>query len=188
MASRGPTGSSFDIADLISCEDPLSFLMRDLRSRIEYILRLASGDSLHQMEQAFFLLFKTAQRQVEEFYNDEVKTHSFMQFIHLFHGMVDTTQWTKLFYCMAIDTLSTLQYFSLTDMIKIKLWTFSSVVVCEARVRDILSRSMTEEIFEWCSSLQPWGSDLGDFVSFIDSKRVVEESEGSDTEIQVPSE
>ena len=41
---------------------------------------------------------------------------------------------------MTLDELSKLRYFALEDIVKIKLWTFSSISVCEDHVRNVMSR------------------------------------------------
>ena len=170
IASGEITKESWDdiFAYLVECDDPLTFLMRDLPSRMEYITRLSTSDSLQQMEKAFFLLFKTAQREVADFHNIGQHDFSVLQYICHFHGMVDTTWWTKLFYCMTIHELSSLRYFGLEDIIKVKLWMFSSVRVCERYIRGVLVRCMDEDLFQWCSA-RKWGEDPTDFGDFFDS-------------------
>jgi serine/threonine protein kinase len=143
---------------LIQCPDPLTFLPGDLEARMEFIVKLLSSDSMSQMEKAFFLLFKTAQGG-----EDCVGvTH----YLHAFHGVVDTTWWTKLFYCMSLDALSALPGFLLSDVIKIKLWAFSGVTICERFVRSVFSKCMTHEHLVWCSGLR-WGVDCVDFAAFV---------------------
>lgn len=153
-----------DFEFLVGCEDPLSFLMSDLQSRINYIARLANSDNVQHIERAFFFLYKTAQREVVggECCND----FSVLHFIHLFHGVVDTTWWTKLFYCMAIDQLSRQRYFGLTDVIKIKLWIFSRVDICRYYVINVLSRCMNDDLLVWCMARQ-WGHNQTGFTLFI---------------------
>jgi serine/threonine protein kinase len=155
-AASGHAEWKTDFDDLIRCEDPLTFFARDISSRMEFIVKLLSSDSLRQIEKAFFLLFKTAQG----------GDASVMQYLHHFHGVVDTTWWTKLFYCMAVDALSALPNFCLTDIIKLKLWAFSGVNVCERHVRGIFLNCLSEEHLLWCSRHQ-WGVGRVDFASFI---------------------
>jgi serine/threonine protein kinase len=170
IACGGITNESWDddFAFLVACEDPLTFLMRDLPSRMQYISDLSASDSLQQMEKAFFLLFKTAQREVADFHNIEAHDFSVLQYIHHFHGMVDTTWWTKLFYCVTVHELSALSYFRLEDMIKVKLWLFSAVRVCERYILGVLVRCMDEELFQWCSA-RKWGEEQTDFTRFLDA-------------------
>ena len=160
---RAVTDESVDITDLVQCEDPLSFLMRDLYARMEYIVRLTISDSVQQIEEAFFLLFKTAQNEAAADFDE---TQSVLQHIHHFHATVDTTWWTKRLYCMALEALPGLPYFGLADNImKIKLWGFSSVPVCECHVRSILSRCMTPELFQWGSE-RLWGPEQVQFAQY----------------------
>ena len=159
---RAVTDESVDITDLVQCEDPLSFLMRDLYARMEYIVRLTISDSVQQIEEAFFLLFKTAQNEAAADFDE---TQSVLQHIHHFHATVDTTWWTKRLYCMALEALPGLPYFGLTDIMKIKLWLFSSVPVCECHVRSILSRCMTPELFQWGSE-HLWGQEQVQFAQY----------------------
>ena len=154
-AASGHEEWKSDFDDLIRCEDPLTFLARDLSTRMEFIVKLLSSDSLRQIEKAFFLLFKTAQG-----------GEPTMQYLHHFHGVVDTTWWTKLFYCMAVDALSALPNFCLTDIIKIKLWTFSGLNVCERYVRGVFLNCLDEDHLLWCSGHR-WGAGRVDFASFV---------------------
>jgi serine/threonine protein kinase len=156
-AASGQAEWRADFAYLIECADPLTFLPRDLSSRIEYIIKLLASDSLSQMEKAFFLLFKTAQ-------SDE--SGEVLQYIHHFHEVVDTTWWTKLFYCMTVDALSALHGFVLTDIVKIKLWTFSGVDVCERYVRSVFANCMNEEHLHWCSAHR-WGVQRIEFAGWV---------------------
>jgi hypothetical protein len=133
--------------------------MRDLPTRMEYIVRMATGDNLQSMERAFFVLYKTAQSEFAE----SSDGCSVLQYMHFFHGTVDTTWWTKLFYCMAIEAVAGLPYFLLTDTMKIKLWTFSSIVECEPFVRNAL-RKCTLDV--WCVERR-WGADHLDFTAFM---------------------
>ncbi len=159
---RAVTDESVDITDLVQCEDPLSFLMRDLYARMEYIVRLTISDSVQQIEEAFFLLFKTAQNEAAADFDE---TQSVLQHIHHFHATVDTTWWTKRLYCMSLEALAELSCFGLTDIMKIKLWLFSSVPVCECHVRSILSRCMTPELFQWGSE-HLWGQEQVQFARY----------------------
>ena len=169
IASGGITNESWDddFAYLVGCEDPLTFQVRDLPSRMQYIAGLSASDNLQQMEKAFFLLFKTAEREVADFHNMQEHDLSVLPYIHHFHGMVDTTWWTKLFYCVTIHELSALRYFRLEDMIKVKLWLFSCGRVCEPYVRGVLVRCMDEELFQWCSA-RKWGEEQTDITRFLD--------------------
>lgn len=151
--------SAVDVADLIACEDPLTFLMRDLPTRMEYIVRMATGDNLQSMERAFFVLYKTAQSE----FNESGDGCSVLHYLHFFHGTVDTTWWTKLFYSMAIEAVAGLPYFLLTDTMKIKLWTFSSIVECEPFVRSALQKCTLDV---WCVERR-WGADHLDFTAFM---------------------
>ena len=168
---RAVTDSSVDITYLVECEDPLSFLMRDLYARMEYIVRLTISDNIQQIEKAFFLLFKTAQNEVAADLDET--TQSVLQHIHHFHATVDTTWWTKLLYCMTIGTLAELPYFGLTDTMKIKLWMFSGVPTCERHVRSILWRHMTSELCQWGSEHQ-WGQNQVQFAQYMEEERVVQ--------------
>jgi serine/threonine protein kinase len=166
------SNEGMDMADLIVCADPLTFLSLDLYSRMEYIIGLAIGDSLQKIEEAFFLLFKTAQSEVFE-YGDGTAFlgQSVLQHIHHFHATVDTDWCTKLFYCMAVSTLVALPYFKLTDVMKLKLWAFSVDSTCRDHVQNTLRKCMTAELFDWCSALQ-WGVGQTDFLSFIDNQQI----------------
>jgi serine/threonine protein kinase len=144
-----------DVDYLIRCPDPLTFLPRDLVVRMEFIVKLLSSDSLSQIEKAFFLLFKTAQGSGDV---------AVLQYVHAFHGVVDTTWWTKLFYCMSIEALSAKSGFVLGDVVKIKLWNFSSVALCEQYVRSVFSHCPMDE--GWCARHQ-WGADRVSFASFM---------------------
>jgi serine/threonine protein kinase len=160
--------SAVDVADLIACEDPLTFLMRDLPTRMEYIVRMATGDNLQSMERAFFVLYKTAQSEVAE---SDDHGCSVLQYMHFFHGTVDTTWWTKLFYCMAIEAVAGLPYFLLTDTMKIKLWTFSSIVECEPLVRSALRKCALDV---WCVERR-WGQGKLDCAAFMRAIRLAPE-------------
>lgn len=163
--AAGTAEWNVDFTYLIDCVDPLTFLQRDLSSRVEYIVKLLASDSLSQMEKAFFLLFKTAQGETAAFMDSgESEECTVLQYIDSFHGVVDTTWWTKLFYCMAINALSTLPSFAMTDVIKIKLWAFSGVEVCERHVRDVF-RNCKDHVL-WCSGHR-WGVDRTEFAEFI---------------------
>ncbi len=182
IASDGTMTSTDDFRFLVECDDPLTFLMKDMPLRMEYIAKLAASDNTQQMERAFFLLFKTAQHEVKKVCGDGDPyycydhSYSVLQSIHRFHGTVDTTWWTKLFYCMTIDELSKLRYFALkeeghhhnNDIVKIKLWTFSSVHACEHHVRNVLVRCMVEneDLLGWCLARR-WGHDSACFAEFI---------------------
>jgi serine/threonine protein kinase len=164
---------AIDVADLVACEDPLTFLMRDLSTRMEYIIRMATGDNLQCIERAFFLLYKTAQHEAADFMDAE-PVGTVLQYIHYFHGTVDTTWWTKLFYSMAVEAVSEMPYFVLSDTMKIKLWTFSGISDCESFVRNTLQRCMSMDLLKWCMEHR-WGGSQLDFVVFIDGGRVSEE-------------
>ena len=166
------SNEGMDMADLIACADPLTFLSLDLFPRMEYIVGLAIGDSLQKIEKAFFLLFKTAQGEVLEFRDEDAFLgRSVLQHIHHFHATVDTDWWTKLFYCMAVSTLVVLPYFALTDVMKLKLWAFSIDSACRAHVQNTLRKCMTVELFDWCSDLS-WGVCQTDISSFLDNRRI----------------
>jgi hypothetical protein len=181
IASDGMTTRerwSDDFRFLVGCDDPLTFLMKDMPLRIDYIARLATSDNLQQMERAFFLLFKTAQREVADHASEACDSGSssgacsVLQHIHRFHVMVDTTWWTKLLYCMTIDELSRLRYFGLTDIVKIKLWTFSCIRVCAPHVRAVLMRCMDDDLHVWCL-VRRWGQDQMHFLQFMSSSAAV---------------
>jgi hypothetical protein len=177
--------SMVDVADLVACEDPLTFLMRDLSVRMEYIIRMATGDNLQCMERAFFLLYKTAQHEAANL-GDTGPVCTVLQYIHYFHGTVDTTWWTKLFYCMAVDAVAGMPYFVLTDTMKIKLWTFSGIQECESFVRNTLQRCMSMDLLDWCVERR-WGVERLSFASFVDKSRVSEEL-GSENMVAVAPE
>jgi hypothetical protein len=165
--------SAVDVADIVACEDPLTFLMRDLSTRMEYIIRMATGDNLQCMERAFFLLYKTAQHEAA-ILGDTGPMCTVMQYIHHFHATVDTTWWTKLFYSMAVDVLAEMPYFVLTDTMKIKLWTFSSIPECESFVRNTLQRCMSMDLLNWGMERR-WGALQLGFGSFMGRGGVSEE-------------
>ena len=86
-----------------------------------------------------------------------------VRYLHAFHGVVDTTWWTKLFYCMTLEALSALPDFVLGDVDKIKLWAFSGVALCERYVRLVFSRC---PLAAWCAGLR-WGVERTDFEAFM---------------------
>jgi hypothetical protein len=132
--SRMAAGSceAAELSDLVESTDPLTFLWRDLLPRMQYIVKL--GDTL--IERAFYLLFKTAQSEISEFSNNG-PTVTILQYVHQFHATVDTSWWTQLFYCMAVNILSALPYFSLSDIMKAKLLALSGIGICEPYVRGV---------------------------------------------------
>jgi serine/threonine protein kinase len=163
--TAGSTEWKADLASLSSCIDPLPFLARDFPARMAYIIKLTTSDSLQKIEKAFFFLLKTAQ-------GESVSSRgggsgdSVLNYIHHFHGVVDTTWWTKLFYCMAISTLCALPGFALSDTVKLKLWSFSGVEICERYVRLIFSKCQSREHLQWCYR-HPWGANQVDFAEFV---------------------
>lgn len=140
---------------------------------MEYIIRMATGDNLQCMERAFFLLYKTAQHEAANL-GDTGPMCTVMQYIHHFHATVDTTWWTKLFYSMAVDVLAEMPYFVLTDTMKIKLWTFSSIPECESFVRNTLQRCMSMDLLNWGMERR-WGALQLGFGSFMGRGGVSEE-------------
>lgn len=150
---------SDDFLFLVRCDDPFTFLMRDMHLRMEYIVKMATSDNIQLMERAFFLFYKTAQREVE--CSDECGSVSVLHFIHCLHCVVDTTWWTKLFYCMTLAEISKLRTIVLDDIVKIKLWSFSSISICELHVQKVFSRcSMDSDLIVWCLARR-WGCGNG---------------------------
>ena len=150
---------AMDISDLVDSADPLTFLWRDLLPRMQYIVKL--GDSL--TDRAFYLLFKTAQSEIIAF-NESGSEVTLLHYVYPFHAKVDTSWWTQLFYCMALHVLSVLPYFSLSDIMKVKLLAISSVPICEQYVRGIFLNYTG--CSDWCSGHR-WGVDCAEFDVFV---------------------
>ena len=180
-----------ELADFIQCEDPLiDFLPCDFDSRIEFITRNASSSEVRSLEWYMFLLFKTSQQIAEKaattktdggrkrnhvavvVFVDERSRAVFYSSIRHFNGLSNSSWMTKLLYCMIIDIVSKLDCFrsssSLDESIAWNLCDYSTVIACETRIRNTLSRCLTCDLLQLCCSMPEWGAGRVDFNTFID--------------------
>ena len=172
-----------ELSYLIQCGDPLDFLPRDFGSRIEFITRNAASDDVRSVEWYLFLFFKTSQQITADMnrdYHDDDNRAVFYGLIHHHFNSSSNASWlTKLLYCMVIDTVSKLNYcfMSLDESIVRNLCDYSTIVVCESRIRNTLSRCLSGDLFQLCSSMSEWGVDRVEFESFLNQEEVEEEED-----------
>ena len=156
---------NYDIAEFIQCSDPLDMYPWSLNDRIEFIMiNTTSNQSIRSKEWLFFLWFKTFQKLTVDAGDNQC---FFLKLTQHFRESSSSSWLTKLLYCMCIDVISKLYFYILDSSVIIKLCEFSAVSACEMRVRNIISRCMSEELFQLCSSMKNWGIRNMDFDSFV---------------------
>ena len=172
---RPDCGLSFFWNSMVAnlCDGDASVLVDDTSHHLHKIVSLLRCGDTRAVDNAFWLLQEEARREFSAHCawsshpeNDFVSRLSVVSIFPYFHSMMGFSRMACYFYARALDYLSALPYFVLSDDMRVHICRISVFSICQSAVIRTLSRCCSSELLVWCA-LQRWGANREVFVDFV---------------------